>query len=383
MDIAFSSEETRFREEARSWLGANIPTGLLPMDTPEGAEQHRAWEHKLYAARWSAVTWPVAFGGRGASIFEWLVFEEEYYRARAPRRISQNGILLLGPTMIEHGSPEQKARFLPRIASGEDIWCQGWSEPGAGSDLAGIRSQATRVDGGWRLNGQKIWTSRGTVANWCFGIFRTTTSGKRFEGLTYFLIPLDSPGVEVRPIPQLDGIPSFAEVFFDNVFITDDLVLGGIGNGWNVAMSTAGSERGLTLRSPGRFLEPADRLLRLLAAPSAPGGVAYASADRAAKAWIGAQAYRWSSYWAASKMAAGHTLGAETSCNKVFWSELDVEIQETALDLLGGDAELLGEDANDTWLDDFIFAIAGPIYGGTNEIQRNIIAQRILGLPRA
>ena len=195
MDLTFSPEEEAFRAEARAWLAAHVPTRPLPsLDTAEGFEAHRAWEHTLFEDRWSVVSWPVEYGGRDVGIFEWLVFEEEYYRARAPKRVSQNGIFLLAPTMLEYGTEAQKARYLPPMAAGDEIWCQGWSEPDAGSDLAGIRSRAARDtahDGHWILNGQKTWASRGAFADWCFGIFRTDPEAERHRGLSYFLISMD------------------------------------------------------------------------------------------------------------------------------------------------------------------------------------------------
>ncbi len=234
----------------------------------------------MYDARWSVVSWPEEYGGRGAGLFEWLIFEEEYYRAGAPTRVGQNGIFLLAPTLFEFGTPEQKARYLPAMASGEEIWCQGWSEPDAGSDLAAIRSRATPTGGtgAWVLNGQKTWCSRGAFADWIFGLFRSDPEAERHRGLTYFLVPMDSPGVTVRPIAQLDGETGFAEVFFEDVEVPDAQVLGGVGEGWKVAMATAGSERGLSLRSPARYTEAAARLVELYrrqaahATPHAPPG---------------------------------------------------------------------------------------------------------------
>jgi alkylation response protein AidB-like acyl-CoA dehydrogenase len=383
MDLTFSPAQEHFRAQAREWLSAHVPApgSLASLDTAEGFEQHRRWEQVMAGDRWSVVSWPEEYGGRGVGIFEWLIFEEEYYRARGPRRVSQNGIFLLGPTMLEHGTAEQRGRFLPSMASGEEIWCQGWSEPDAGSDLAGIRSRAVRDEaaGGWRLTGQKTWCSRGAFADWCFGIFRSDPEAERHRGLTYFLVPMRAEGVTVRPIPQLDGETGFAEVFFEDVLVPDDQVLGGVGQGWSVAMSTAGSERGLSLRSPARYTEAAGRLVELYAARGRPGGPV---ADDVARAYVDAEAYRLGTYWTASRVADGHPVGAEASCNKIFWSETDLAIHTTALSLLGPEGELLEEGAPGEWLDGYLFALAGPIYAGTNEIQRNVVAERLLGLPR-
>jgi alkylation response protein AidB-like acyl-CoA dehydrogenase len=382
MDLTFDREHEEFRAEARAWLSAHVPIEPLPsLDTATGFAAHRQWEATLFADRWSVVSWPAVYGGRDAGIMEWLIFEEEYYRARGPKRVSQNGIFLLAPTMFEYGTAAQKERFLLPMASGEEIWCQGWSEPDAGSDLAGISSHAVRnvAGDGWQLTGQKTWASRGAFAHWCFGIFRTDPEAERHRGLTYFLIAMDSPGITVRPIPQIDGEAGFAEIFFDHVEVPDSQVLGEVGSGWSVAMSTAGSERGLSLRSPARYSEAAARLLELFNQHGRPR----ASADAVARAYIDAEAYRLHTYWTATKVAHGHTVGAEASCNKIFWSETDVLIHQTALDLFGPEAEVLEAGSPGEWLDGYLFSLAGPIYAGTNEIQRNVVAERLLGLPRS
>lgn len=401
MDLRFDAEQEEFRRLARAWLASHVPPpGSLPsFDTAVGFEAHRAWERTMHADRWSVVSWPEQYGGRGVGVLEWLIFEEEYWRVRAPARVSQNGIFLLAPTLIEFGTDRQKQRFLPPMAAGEEIWCQGWSEPDAGSDLAGIRSRAVRSkdDDGWLLTGQKTWASRGAFAEWCFGLFRTDPAAERHRGLTYFLVELAQPGVTVRPIPQIDGETGFAELFFEDVFVPDDQVLGEVGRGWNVAMATAGSERGLSLRSPARYTEAAARLVELYAETRARDPERAArSADAVAQAWMDAEAYRLSTWWTATRVVEGGTVGPEASANKIHWSETDLAIHQAALALLGPEAELLGHGqdphgpssgghgpgAGPAWLDGYLFALAGPIYAGTNEIQRNVVAERMLGLPR-
>ena len=383
MDLTLSESELAFRDGARAWLEANVPAEPLPsMDTEEGFAAHRAWEAKLADARWSVVSWPEEYGGRGASLVEWVIFEEEYYRAGAPGRVSQNGIFLLAPIIFDHGTPEQQDRFLPSMATGEQVWAQAWSEPEAGSDLASLRSSARRDEdrGGWVLNGQKTWSSRASFAHWGFGLFRSDPEAQRHAGLTYFLFPLDAEGITVRPIAQLDGEAGFAEVFLEDVFVPDADVLGTPGDGWRVAMSTAGNERGLSLRSPGRFCAAADRLVDLYRGGFETGARAPSSTtdgDRVVDAWIRAQAYRLYTWGTVTRLADGGDMGAAGSVNKVFWSELDITLHETALDLLGPEAEV-----ESPWLDGYLFSLSGPIYAGTNEIQRNIVAERILGLPR-
>ncbi|OWY62786.1 acyl-CoA dehydrogenase, partial [cyanobacterium TDX16] len=221
MDLTFTDAEQAFREEARSWLAANVPTGLPPMDTAEGFALHKEWEAKLFAERWSVVSWPKAYGGREASPMEWLIFEEEYWGAGGPGRVSQNGIFLLAPTMFEHGTQEQQDRFLPSMASAEVTWAQGWSEPNAGSDLAGIASKAVRDGDGWRLSGQKTWSTRAGFCDWAFGMFRSDPEAQRHKGLTYFLWPLDAEGITVRPVKGLGGGDAFAEIFLDDVYVPD------------------------------------------------------------------------------------------------------------------------------------------------------------------
>jgi alkylation response protein AidB-like acyl-CoA dehydrogenase len=390
MDLTFSSTETAFRAECRAWLESNVPRPALPSgDTAEGFARHREWERLLFDARWAVVSWPARFGGRDASLWEWLIFEEEYYAAGAPARVTQNGIFLLAPTLFEFGTQAQRDRILPKMASGEEAWCQGWSEPNAGSDLAGIQARAVRDEaaGGWRLHGQKTWTTRGAFCDRLFGLFRTDPDAARHDGLTYLLVDLRAEGVTVRPVERLDGDDGFAEVFFDDAFVADDDVLGDVGRGWNVAMATTGSERGLTLRAPGRFLAAADRLIDLARRVSADttgnsgGDIDPLLRDRVTRAWIDAQAYRWQTFWTVTRLTAGERPGAESSLVKLFWSELDMRLHETALALLGPHAELVGGELG-AWMKGYQFSLSGPIYAGTNEIQRNVVAERVLGLPR-
>jgi alkylation response protein AidB-like acyl-CoA dehydrogenase len=376
MDLDFTPGQEAFRAEARTWLHAHVPDAPLPsLETEAGFAAHRVWEAQLAADRWSVVSWPEEYGGRGVDIVRWLVFEEEYYAAGAPGRVGQNGINLLAPTLFDHGTREQRARVLPSMATGEVVWAQAWSEPEAGSDLASLTSRAVRADGGWLLSGQKTWSSRAAFADRAFGLFRSEPdTPKPHQGLTYLMFDLRAPGVTVRPIGRLDGKPAFAELFLDEVFVPDEDVIGEPGQGWRVAMSTAGNERGLTLRSPGRFLASADRLFNLWRTQ----GSSPITRDRVADAVIGARAYQLFTYANASRFLDGESIGPESSLNKVFWSEYDIALHETALELLGADGELADAD----WAEGYVFSLAGPLYAGTNEIQRDIIAERLLGLPK-
>ncbi len=385
MDLRYDAEEQAFRAEARAWLEAHVPGAPLPsFDTREGFEAHRAWEQQLHAGGWATVNWPVEYGGRGANLLEWLIFEEEYYRAGAPKRVNQNGIFLLGPTLMEYGSEAQKRRFLPKMAASEEVWAQGWSEPNAGSDMAAIQATARREGGEYVLNGQKTWASRGAFAEWLFGLFRTDPDSERHRGLSFLLVPLDAPGVTVRPIAQLDGETGFAEVFLDDARIPLENRLGEENQGWRVAMSTAGFERGLMLRSPARFQATAQRLVALHREHAEP--VEPSLREAVVGCWLDAEAYTLETYRTVSRLLAGGTIGFEASLNKIFWSELDLRMHETALRILGPLGELRPEapaaQGVAEWLDGFLFALAGPIYAGTNEIQRNVIAERILGLPK-
>lgn len=385
MDLNFTPREEAFRQEVRAWLEANVPKEPLPSgDTAEGFALHVEWEKRLFEARYSAVSWPEEYGGRGANLWEWLIFEEEYYRAGAPNRVSQNGIFLLAPTLFEYGTDAQKSRILPAMASASVLWGQCWSEPGAGSDLASLRSTATRTEGGWLLNGQKTWCTRGAFCDWGFGLFRTDPDVKKHAGLTYFMMDLKAPGVRVVPVERLDGDVGFADVFYEDVFVSDDDVIGGVNQGWRVAMATASSERGLTLRSPGRFMATAQRLIQLYEAMGRP--VDATLRKRVARAWMDAEAYNLHTLQTVTRMVAGEKVGAEASANKILWSEMDVAMHEAALDLIGPAHELDEGSASAVdgggWLKGFQFSLAGPIYAGTNEIQRNVVAQRVLGLPR-
>lgn len=428
MDLSFTPTELAFRDEIRGWLAANLPAEpLKSMDTPDGFEQHREWEKKLFSAGWSVPAWPEKYGGRDCSLVEWLLYEEEYWASGAPGRVSANGVSLLAPTIFEFATPEQQERFLLPMASGEEIWSQGWSEPNAGSDLAALSTRAER-DGEWLvLNGQKTWCSRGAFADWFFCLVRTDPEAERHRGLSYLLIPKDTEGLTVRPVARIDGEPGFAELFFEDARVHEQNLLGEEGQGWAVAMATTGSERGLNLRAPGRFMAAADKLVEL--GRSLEGGVSEigtggtgsggtstdanasdvsvrdataevgmeasamnvtarsaAARDEIARCWAESRAYRWVCYEAAERLSGGEALGSEASFMKIFWSELDVAINAAALNMLGERAEFTAaaEDAerSGAWMDAYLFALSGPIYAGTNEIQRNIVAERVLGLPR-
>jgi alkylation response protein AidB-like acyl-CoA dehydrogenase len=387
MDLTYTPKQNAFRAEVRAWLAANLPSEpFASYDSREGFEQHRAWEAKLFESRWSMVMWPAELGGRGSDLIEWLIFEEEYYGAGAPMRINQNGQLLLGPTLMEFGTEEQKQRFLPRMAESLDMWAQGWSEPNAGSDMAAITSKAVLDGDHYVINGQKTWSSRANFADWLFGLFRSEPGSTRHHGLSFIMVPLNTPGVSIRPIKALNGKESFAEVFFDDVRVPVNNLIGAQGQGWHVAMATAGFERGLLLRSPARFQCTARKLVELYKAHRVSADRDPGLRDAVLDTWMCAEAYAMSAYYTVGRLSRGEQIGAESSINKIIWSELDLKMHETAMRILGTRGELVakGAEAGDAagWLEGFLFAQSGPIYAGTNEIQRNIIAERMLGLPK-
>ena len=343
-----------------------MPSEPLPsFDTREGFEAHRAWEKKLHAGGLAMVPWPVEYGGRGADLLEWLIFEEEYYRAGAPGRVNQNGIFLLGPTIMEFGTPEQKARFLPKMASSEEVWAQGWSEPNAGTDMADIQATAIRDGDHFVLNGQKTWASRGAFADWLFGMFRTDPESERHHGLTFLLVPLDTPGITVRPIEKLNGKTAFAEIFFDDARVPVENRLGEEGAGLGRRDGDGGLRARADAAKPGALPgRPRGSSSISTARPSRRGADRAGATRRVARCWMDAEAYALNTYQTVSRLLAGGKIGAEASLNKIFWSELDLRMHETALELLGVRAQLLPEapaagDVGD-WLDGYIFALAGP-----------------------
>jgi hypothetical protein len=380
VDFELSAEERAFEVEVEAFLREHASPDVMDacpeqlsqtVDTPP----KRAFMRKLAERGWLGMSWPKEYGGQERPGIYDYVLTEALSRHGAPQ--PGKGVGIVGKTIIRHGSERMKREFLPRIMRGEIEFAIGYSEPGAGSDAANMQLRATKVDGGWRLDGQKTWTTRGAFCTHLFGLFRTDPESERHRGLSYLLVPLDTPGVTVRGFGRLDGDEGFAEVFFDDAFLADDAVPGGVllgdeGAGWKVAMATTGSERGLTLRSPGRFLATAARLIDLYREDPQPR-----LRERLTQAWMRAEAYRLFTLDTVTRLAGGAVMGADSSINKVWWSELDVELHEIALELLGPEAEAEGP-----WSKGWQFSLSGPIYAGTNEIQRNIAAERMLGLPR-
>ncbi|MHB8511662.1 MAG: acyl-CoA dehydrogenase family protein [Actinomycetota bacterium] len=376
--MTYTTEQETFRSELREWLDANVPRDLPPYATPEGFQAHREWERKLSEAGYAGIGWPVEFGGRGRDSVLRAIFEEEYLLAGGPVRVGQIGLNLMGPTLMVHGTAEQQARWLPRILHSQDIWSQGFSEPGAGSDLAGLTTRAEREGEDLIVNGQKIWTSFGTFADWIFVLVRT--GAPRHAGITFVAIDMRSDGVDARPIVQLDGHAGFAEVFFTDVRVPVSNVIGAIDDGWNVAMTTLGFERDAPAKPAARYI----RAVRELHAMAKDRGVAEDALvrDRLGALHASAEAYRLCGLRTLTRLELGESIGAEASVTKILWSELERELYETGWEILGPKAEAI-DVAHERWHANYWFARAATIYAGTSEIQRNIIAERILGLPKS
>ncbi len=389
MDLRLSPEDEAFRAEIRAWLEVRLDGEFRhlrgrggPGREHEAIEPRMAWERELGAAGWIGLGWPRSAGGGGASLWRQVIFHEEYARARAPGRLGHISEYLLGPTLAALGTPAQQRAFLPAIARGEQMWCQGYSEPGAGSDLAGVATRAAIVDGEWQVHGQKIWTSHAHLADWCFVLARTDPRATRHAGLSYLLVPMRQPGVTVRPIKNLTGTAEFCEVFFDGARAAADSIVGAVGDGWKVAMSTLAFERGAS--TLGQQIAFAGELDAIIAAARQRG----ADRDpelrrRIADAWIGLRVMR---SFALRVLAHGERgeLPREGLGAKLYWSTWHQRLGELAMDVLGPEAEVIAAApyALTPLQETFLFSRADTIYAGSSEIQKNIISARALGLPR-
>jgi len=384
MDFRFSAEDEAFRAEVRDWFAENL-TGEFaelrgaggPGREHEGFETRLAWEQLLGRHGWIGIGWPAPHG-RGLPLTQQVIFHEEYARADAPHRVNHIGEQLLAPTIVALGTEEQKNRFLPPIARGQELWCQGYSEPNAGSDLASVATRAERDGDSWVVNGQKVWTSLAHVADWCFVIARTEPGSQRHQGLSYLLVPMKQDGIEIRPIVQITGTSEFNEVFFDGARTDAANIVGAAGDGWRVAMATLGFERGVaTLGQQIGFARELDTVIELARRTGAVADPVVA--DRIAAAWVDLQVIR---YYALRSLGTT-TPDVEASVAKLLWSNWHQQLGELAMTVQGAVATTLDSAGE---LDDlqrlFLFTRADTIYGGSNEIQRDIIARRMLGLPR-
>ena len=384
MDLRFTSEQEQFRADARGWLADRLDGPFAkvrgrggPGDEHELFDERWEWEQELGQAGWIGLGWPAEFGGRGASLVEQVIFFEEYARADGPGRVGIVGEGLLGPTIVHFGRHDQKHRFLPGILRGTEIWCQGYSEPNAGSDLANVQTRAERDGDEWVVHGQKVWTSLAHWAQWIFVLCRTDRDAPKHKGLSYLLVPMDQPGIEIRPIVQITGHSEFNETFFDGARTAADNVVGDVDAGWRVAMGTLAFERGAS--TLGQQLSFENELHEITAAARARGLTEDAVVrQRLADAWITLRIMRFHALRTLPIMESG-TVSRETSIHKLFWANFHRALGELAVDVLGADA-VSGSDGRLARL--FLYSRADTIYGGSNEIQRNVIGEQALGLPR-
>ncbi len=392
MKLSFSVEDEQFRAEVASWLRENLCGDFEPIRGRGGpGDEHmyvaerKAWERKLSEGGWTCIGWPVAYGGRGASLEQQVIFNEEYARAGGPGRMGHIGEGLIGPTLIAFGSEAQKQRYLPGIVRGEELWCQGYSEPNAGSDLANVKTRARFDDesGQWKITGQKVWTSLAHESEYCFVIARTDPDSVGQKGLGFFLVAMDQPGIDVRPIAQLTGTSEFNEVFFDEAVCAPDDIVGAPGEGWKVAMGLLGFERGVsTLGQQMLFQNEFDEIIRVAKENGAARDPAIR--QRIADAHVGLRIMRFNSMRMLSGGSSDGGLQKEAMIYKLYWATWHRNLGKLAMDVLGAESEILnGRPYELNRLQSlFLFTRSDTIYGGTNQIQRNIIAERALGMPR-
>ena len=380
-----ASADDGFRREVRDWLNNNLVGEFAavrgrggPGREHEAFAERLAWDRHLSAAGWTCLGWPVEHGGRGATTTQQVIFHEEYARADAPHRVNHLGEELLGPTLIAFGTPEQQRRFLPKIKSSDELWCQGYSEPGAGSDLAAVSTTATRVGDEWSVTGQKVWTSLAHVADWCFVLARTDPGAKGHRGLSYLLVPMKQSGVEVRPIVQLTGTSEFNEVFFDDARTDADLVVGDVGDGWRVAMGTLAFERGVaTLGQQVGFRRELDSVVQLARGNGAIDDPVVR--ERLTRSHVGLEVMR---AHALRTLQSNGVAGTEASVAKLLWAHWHRDLGELAMQVRGPAGMVEHDNDLDAWQRLYLFSRADTIYGGSDEVQRTIIAERELGLPR-
>lgn len=396
MDFSYSPSELQFRDQLREWLSRNLPAGWGETVFEPGDEDERAlfrldWERKLFKGGWNGINWPVKYGGRGATLVEQAIFAEELARAPAPDGLNIIGRNLTGTTLLHHGTEAQRERFLPKILSGDEVWCQGFSEPNAGSDLAAVRCLAHREGDHFVINGQKIWTSFAQYAQWCILLARTDTSLPKHQGISFLLVDMTTPGISLRPLRQISGESEFNETFFNGVRVPVENLVGELNGGGNIAMTTLAYERGPEdgLGRQIRFKQELDRLLGTLTGLKRGQGVAIDDPvlrDRLAQSIIELEIMRLNCLRSFSRAIRGEPRGAEASMLKLYWSHAAQNLYETALEALGPQAPLVQGDplspAGGCYALSFLHSRAFTIYSGTSEIQRNIIAERVLGLPK-
>jgi len=396
MDFNYTPEEVRFRKDLREWLEDALPEGwgktaFEPEDEYDRAMFRLEWERKLHSGGWSGINWPREYGGRGATLIERAIFAEEMARVRAPEGLNIIGHNLAGPTILRHGTEEQKKRFLPTIISSDEVWCQGFSEPNAGSDLASVRMRAVRKGDKFIVNGQKIWTSYAQYSQWCFALVRTDPDAPKHKGLSFLLIDMSSPGISIRPLRQISGECEFNETFFDDVEVPAENIVGDINDGWRIAMTTLAYERGPedALGRQVRFKQELDKLIASTITIQADKGRAIddpVTRQKLARSVVEVELMRLNAVRTFSKYLSGEDRGPDASVIKLYWSHAAQRMYESALDILGPLAPVSGDDplavAGGRFQLSYLQSRAFTIYSGSSEIQRNIIGERMLGLPR-
>jgi len=390
MDLNLTAAEEQFRDELRAWLEANLPPPFGGARNEEEKGEYfnylRAWQRKVCEGGWAALSWPKEYGGRGAALMEQAIFQEEWAHAEAPPLINVLGLSLIGPTIIAVGTKEQKERFLPKILSAEEIWCQGFSEPNAGSDVASLSTKAVRDGDEFIVNGQKTWTSLAHASDWCLLLVRTDPAVQKHKGITALLVNMHTEGVTVRPLKQMTGESGFNEVFFSNVRVPVANVLGEINKGWHTAIATLMNERAhLGTGIYIQFKRGLDALMARARETNRSGKPASEDPvirQKLAQAFLELEVFRLTNLRALSKMASSSVPGPEGSILKIFWSEMNQRLQQVAMETLGPHAQLKDFDEG-RWVYSYLRARGNTIEAGTSEIQRNIVAERVLGLPKS
>jgi alkylation response protein AidB-like acyl-CoA dehydrogenase len=389
MDLRFSPEDEQYRVKLRTWLEENLPQESRPTEQDAEFAYRRAWQRQLYAGGWVGINWPKAYGGQGATLIQQAIYAQEMTRAKAPQPANGLGIGIVGPTLMHHGTEEQKKRFIPKILSGEEIWCQGFSEPNSGSDLASLQTKAVLDGDDFVVNGQKIWTSLGQYADWCILLVRTDPNAPKHRGISYLLVDMHSPGITVRPLKQITGNSEFNETFFDNVRVPKHNLVGELNEGWRIAMTTLTYERGISsLATQVRIKQQLDAMIDY-ARTTRNNGTTLAQdpvlRQQLARAYIGVEIMLLNLYRGITTRLRGKPAGPEASLDKLYWSELDKWMQELGMELQGPYSQLMEESkyaVPGNWQYNFLRSRAGTIYSGTSEIQKNIIGERVLGLPK-
>ena len=389
MDLRFSPEDEQYRQKLRTWLEAYVPQERPPKDQDAEFAYRRAWQRQLYAGGLVGINWPKEYGGQGATLIQQAIYAQEMARARAPQPANGLGISIVGPTLIHHGTEEQKKRYIPKILNADEIWCQGFSEPNSGSDLASLQTKAVLDGDDFVVNGQKIWTSMGQYADWCILLVRTDTNAPKHRGISFLLVDMQSPGVKVRPLKQITGNSEFNETFFDNVRVPKQNLVGALNEGWRVAMTTLTYERGISsLATQVRIKQQLDAMMDYARTTRRNGHTLSQDPvlrQSLAAAHIRVEIMLLNLYRGITSRLRGQPPGPEASLDKLYWSEMDKWMQELGMELQGPYAQLMHDSkyavAGD-WQYNFLRSRAGTIYSGTSEIQKNIIGERVLGLPK-